>query len=188
MIDDHVNGITYDDLIFDSFWEMAEKLNAFILIHQYGPTTVEYRTKRYFLPNTVGNLVDRTITFGCLVGGGVMDRHPNLKICLGHAGGYVPYAVDRMDKGWEMFQKYRGEAENPPSTYLKSFYYDTTTFTDRNLRFLVDVVGADRVLLGSDWPAPMAVEDPVRTIEKSCVLTKDEKEAILWENVSKVLP
>ena len=129
MIDDHVNGLTYDEPIFEQFWEKAEKLGAFFLIHQYGPTVTETRTRRYFLHNTVGNLVDRTLTYGCLVGGGVMDRHPDLKICLGHAGGYVPYAVDRMDKGWEMFPKYRGNAVKPPSTYLDRFYYDTTTFT-----------------------------------------------------------
>ena len=102
-----------------------------------------------------------------------MDRHPGLRVCLGHAGGYVPYAVDRMDRGWLMFPRYRGEAAELPSAYLRRFLYDTVTFTDRNLRFLVDVVGADRVLLGSDWPAPMAVEDPVRWIERSPVL-RDE--------------
>jgi aminocarboxymuconate-semialdehyde decarboxylase len=186
MIDDHVNGVTYDDPVFELFWEEAETLGAFILIHQYGPTVTETRTRKYFLHNTVGNLVDRTLTFGCLVGGGVMDRHPELKICLGHAGGYVPFAVDRMDKGWKMFPKYRGKAINPPSTYVERFYYDTTTFTDRNLRFLVDVVGADRVVLGTDWPAPMAVIDPVNKIRNSNVLLEAEKEAILWENLAKL--
>ena len=187
MIDDHVNGVTYDDPVFNTFWEDAESLGAFILVHQYGPTVTETRTRKYFLHNTVGNLVDRTLTYGCLVGGGVMDRHPDLKICLGHAGGYVPYAVDRMDKGWEMFPKYRGQAASPPSTYLNRFYYDTTTFTDRNLRFLVNTVGADRVVLGTDWPAPMTVVDPVNTIKDSPVLLEAEKEAILWRNIANAL-
>ena len=187
MIDDHVNGLTYDDPVFETFWTLAEKLGAFILVHQYGPTVTETRTRKYFLHNTVGNLVDRTLTYGCLVGGGVMDRHPDLKICLGHAGGYVPFAVDRMDKGWEMFPKYRGETEKPPSTYLDRFYYDTTTFTDRNLRFLVDMVGADRVVLGTDWPAPLAVVDPVNVIRNSSVLSGEEKDAILWGNMEKAL-
>lgn len=187
MIDDHVNGLTYDNPVFEPFWALAEELGVFLLIHQYGPTVTRTRTSKYFLHNTVGNLVDRTLTYGCLVGGGVMDRHLDLKICLGHAGGYVPFAVDRMDKGWEMFPKYRGEAEKPPSTYLDRFYYDTTTFTDRNLRFLVDMVGAERVVLGTDWPAPMAVVDPVNVIRKSSVLDTPEKEAILWGNMEKAL-
>ena len=167
MIDDHVNGRTYDDPAFEPIWVTAERLHAFLLIHQYGPTTVWYRTKKYFLPNSVGNLVDRTLTFGCLVFGGVMDRHTDLRVCLGHAGGYVPYAVDRMDRGWDAFPKYRGQARGRPSKYLDRFLYDTTTFTDRNLRFLIDAVGVENVILGTDWPAPMAVEDPVRKIEAS---------------------
>jgi aminocarboxymuconate-semialdehyde decarboxylase len=187
MIDDHVNGVTYDDPVFNPFWESAERLGAFLLVHQYGPTVTETRTRKYFLHNTVGNLVDRTLTFGCLVGGGVMDRYPGLKICLGHAGGYVPYAVDRMDKGWRMFPKYRGEANKPPSVYLDHFYYDSTTFTDRNLRFLVDVVGSNRVVLGSDWPAPMAVDEPVKAVRDSPLLCVEEKEAILRGNISRAL-
>ncbi|MBN2336311.1 amidohydrolase family protein, partial [Candidatus Bathyarchaeota archaeon] len=73
MVDDHVNGVTYDDPAYEPFWASAERLGAFILVHQYGPTVVEGRTRRYFLHNTVGNLVDRTLTYGILVGGGVMD-------------------------------------------------------------------------------------------------------------------
>lgn len=187
MINDHVNGRTYDDPAFEPIWETAERNHAFLLIHQYRPTTVWYRTKSYFLPNSVGNLVDRTLTFGCLVFGSVMDRHPGLMVCLGHAGGYVPYAVDRMDRGWDAFQKYRGKAKDSPSTYLNRFLYDTTTFTDRNLRFLVDAVGVENVILGTDWPAPMAVEDPVRKIRQSRVLTDPEREAILQGNAARVL-
>lgn len=187
MIDDHVNGITYDDPVFELFWEKAEHLGAFLLIHQYGPTVTETRTRKYFLHNTVGNSVDRALTYGCLVGGGVMDRHPELRICLGHAGGFVPYAVDRMDKGWKMFPKYRGEATKPPSQYLDRFYYDTTAYTDRNIKFLVDLVGSDRVVLGSDWPAPMAVEEPAKAIRDSPVLSNAEKDDILWGNINRVL-
>jgi aminocarboxymuconate-semialdehyde decarboxylase len=187
MIDDQVVGLTYDDPVFDMFWRCAEELGSFILIHQFGPTVTQTRTRRYFLHNTVGNLVDRTLTFGCLVGGGVMDRYPDLKICLGHAGGYVPYAVDRMDKGWETFPKYRGEASQLPSIYLNRFYYDTVTFTDENLRFLIDKVGIDRVILGSDWPAPMAVTDPVKRVTESAVLRESEKKKILSGNMSRIL-
>jgi aminocarboxymuconate-semialdehyde decarboxylase len=179
MIDDHVNGRTYDEPTFEPLWEAAEKLQAILLIHQYGPTTVYHRTKNYFLPNTVGNLVDRTLTFGCLVYGGVIDRHPGLVVCLGHSGGYTPYAVDRMDRGWDVFPKYRGNSNHRPSSYLSHFLYDTTTFTERTLRFLVDSVGINKVMLGTDWPAPMAVEDPVRKIEKHNTLTACEKESIL---------
>jgi len=187
MIDDHVNNLTYDRPVFDAFWAAAEELKAFVLIHQYAPTSVTYRTQQYFLPNSIGNLVDRTITFGCLVYGGVMDKYPDLTICLGHGGGYVPYAVDRMDKGWQMWPALRGRSEGPPSTYLSRFYYDSVTYTDRNLRFLVDAVGVERVLFGTDWPAPMVVVDPVRRLETSTVLNDAERTAILRGNTARLL-
>ena len=113
-----------------------------------------------------------------------MDRHPGLTICLAHAGGYVPYAVDRIDKGWLARPNLRGRAQDRPSTYVDRFYYDTVTYTDRNLRFLVDVVGVERVVFGTDWPAPMVVDDPVRRIERSAALTDDERHAILWGNTA----
>lgn len=187
MIDDHVNSLTYDHAVFDPFWSAAERLRAFVFIHQGRPTSVSYRTQKFFLLNSVGNLVDRTLTFGCLVYGGIIDKYPGLTICLGHAGGYVPYAVDRMDKGWQAFPDLRGASRDRPSTYLRRFYYDTVTYTDLNLRFLIDMVGADRVLFGSDWPAPMVVDDPVRRIMTSGVLEESEREAILRRNAGRLL-
>ncbi len=186
MIDDHVEGLTYDHEMFDPVWAAAAQLRAFILVHQGRLTSVTSRTAKYFLPNSIGNLVDRALTFACLVHGGVMDRHPGLTVCLAHAGGYVPYAVDRMDKGWLARPNLRGRAQDRPSTYVGRFYYDTVTYTDRNLRFLVDVVGVERVLFGTDWPAPMVVDDPVRRIERSAVLTDAERQAILWGNSARV--
>jgi aminocarboxymuconate-semialdehyde decarboxylase len=186
MIDDHVNGLTYDHDLFRPFWTAAEALGAFIFVHQGAVTSVTYRTPRYFLPNSVGNLVDRTLTYGCLVHGGVLDRYPALTVCLAHAGGYVPYAMDRMDHAWTVRPAARGQARDRPSSYLRRVYYDTVTYADRNLRFLIDAVGADRVVFGTDWPAPMAVEQPVRRIRESPVLTDDERRAILADNTARL--
>jgi len=186
MIDDHVEGLTYDHDMFDSVWAAAADLGAFIFVHQGRPTSVTYRIPKYFLPNVVGNLVDRTLTFGSLIYGGVMDKYPRLTVCLAHAGGYVPYAVDRMDKGWQARPALRGRIQDRPSTYVGRFYYDTVIYTDRNLRFLVDVVGAERVVFGTDWPAPMVVDDPVRRIERSPVLTENERQALLWGNTARI--
>ena len=82
MINDQVNGRTLDEPEFLPFWKAAEQLGALILFHQAGETIVSARTKRYHLPNTIGNLADRAVTFASLVFGGVMDACPDLKICL----------------------------------------------------------------------------------------------------------
>jgi aminocarboxymuconate-semialdehyde decarboxylase len=179
MIDDHVNGVTYDDDRFEPIWAAAEALGAFLLIHQFKDTVVGLRTQDYFLLNSIGNLADRTITFASFIYGGVLDRHPGLTICLCHGGGYVPYALDRLDQGWHVWPDQRGRSAGPPSTYVRRFYYDTVVYTPRNLRFLIDVVGADRVVFGTDWPAPMTFDDPVGRLETMAELTDEERERLL---------
>jgi aminocarboxymuconate-semialdehyde decarboxylase len=179
MIDDHVNGLTYDLDVFDPVWEAAQDLGAFLLIHQFKDTVVGLRTQEYFLLNSIGNLVDRTITFASFIYGGVLDAYPGLTICLCHGGGYVPYALDRLDQGWHVWPDSRGESQGPPSSYVRRFYYDTVVYTPRALRFLVDVVGADRVVFGTDWPAPMTFDDPVGRLETIEGFSDLEREAML---------
>lgn len=187
MVDDHVRGVLYDDERFDELWAAAEELGALIFVHQYHPTVVALRTEKYFLLNSIGNLVDRALTFSAFVYGGVMDRYPRLKVCLAHAGGYTPFAFDRLDRGWEVWPEDRGRAANRPSTYADRFYYDTVTFTPRNLRFLIDAVGIDQIILGSDWPAPMRVDDPVGVIKTLDVLTDSERDTILRRTATRLL-
>jgi len=102
MIGDHVNGITYDDPSFMPLWKAAESLGAVIFIHQGGDTVVTPRNSRYHLPNSIGNLTDRAITFAAFVFGGVMDACPDLKVVLAHGGGYACFGAGRMDRGWQV--------------------------------------------------------------------------------------
>ena len=88
---DHVDGRMLDEKAFRPFWREVEAAGAAVFFHQCSATVVEGRTERYGLPNTIGNLTERAITFGTLVFGGVMDEFPDLKICLGHAGGYTAF-------------------------------------------------------------------------------------------------
>lgn len=195
-IKDHVNGHTLDEPQFLPFWEAAERLGAVVEFHQ-GSTIVAQRIPRYFLENTVGNLVERTLTFGALVQGGIIDRFPRLKICLLHGGGYVAFGVARMDKGWEAAKldymvKYSAEESRqsiskPPSQYVGSFYYDCATFSEPTLRFLIDTVGIDRVVFGTDYPCPMEMVDSVNWINSLKSLTYSEKRAILSVNPARIL-
>ena len=90
MIDDHVNGLTYDHDQFEPVWEAAEDLGVFLLIHQFQHTTVTYRTRKYFLLNSIGNLVDRTITFASFIYGGVLDRFPDSRSAYATAAAMSP--------------------------------------------------------------------------------------------------
>jgi aminocarboxymuconate-semialdehyde decarboxylase len=187
MINDHVNGRTLDAPEFLPFWKAAEQLGALILFHQAGETIVASRMPRYHLPNTIGNLADRTITFATLVFGRVMDACPNLKICLAHGGGYTCYAIGRMERSWQARPAAQREMSQPPSAYLRRFYYDCIVYTEDALRYLIDTVGVDRVVFGTDWPYDMVFDWPVSWILGLEGLTQDEKEAILWKNLERLL-
>jgi aminocarboxymuconate-semialdehyde decarboxylase len=186
-INDHVNGRTLEEPEFRPFWKAAEQLGALVFFHQGGETLVSPRTKRYHLPNTVGNLVDRAVTFATLVSGGVLDECPDLKIVLGHGGGYTCFGIGRMDHGWQVRSEARVNIQQPPSAYLRRFYYDCIVYTESALRFLIDTVGADRVVFGTDWPYDMALDWPVSWILAMESLTQAEKEAILWRNLERLL-
>jgi aminocarboxymuconate-semialdehyde decarboxylase len=186
-INDHINGRTLDEPEFRPFWKAAEQLGALVFFHQGGETLVSPRIKRYHLPNSIGNLVDRAVTFATLVHGGVMDECPDLKICLGHGGGYTCYGIGRMDHGWQVRAEARANIKTPPSTYLRRFYYDCIVYTEEALRYLIDSVGVDRVVFGTDWPYDMALDWPVSWILAMKSLSQEEKEAILWRNLERLL-
>ncbi len=145
------------------------------------------RVPKYHLNNAIGNLVERAMTFATLVFGGVMDQCPDLKVCLAHGGGYVCMGVGRMDRAWQVRPEARVNIKQPPSTYLRRFYYDTITHSEEALRFLIRSVGADRVVLGTDWPADMAIDWPVSWVLGIEGLTQEEKEAILYKNLEELL-
>lgn len=188
MIDDEVRGRTYDEPEFLPFWKAAEQMGAVVFIHQLGgDTLVKGRANRYHFPNTIGNLVDRAVTFSALVFGGVMDACPNLKVCLAHGGGYTCYAIGRLDRGWQVRPEAKVHLKNPPSNYLRRFYYDCIVYDERALRFLIDSVGVDRVVLGTDWPADMCLDWPVSWVLAMESLTTEEKEAILYKNLENLL-
>src|SRR6266851_527956 len=186
-INDHVLGRTFDEPEFRPFWKAAEQLGALVFFHQGGETLVSPRSKRYHLPNTIGNLVDRAVTFATLVHGGVMDECPDLKIVLGHGGGYTCYGIGRMDHGWQVRSEARAHITKPPSAYLNRFYYDCIVYTEEALRFLIDTVGIDRVVFGTDWPYDMALDWPVSWVLGMKSLSLDEKEAILSRNLERLL-
>ena len=188
MINDTANGLPYDDPSLLPLWQAAEQMGAILFIHQQGgDTLVTPRSNRYHLPNTIGNLVDRAVTFASFVFGGVMDKCPDLKICLAHAGGYTCFGVGRMDRGWQVRSEARVNIQQPPSTYLNRFYYDCLTHSEAALRMVIDTVGIDRVVFGTDWPADMAIDQPVSWVLGLESLTQDEKDAILWKNLEKLL-
>lgn len=204
VIADHVNGHLYDEDVYRPFWAEVERLGAVVFFHQ-GRQRFFTRVGRYHLDNTVGNLADRALLFGILVAGGVLDRFPGLKLLLGHAGGYAAFGAGRMDKAAKALEAdnretgsgkyvppykatpvYSSPASGSPGSYLRHLFFDSCTFTEATLRFLIDAVGSDRVVFGTDAPTPMVLTDGVRWIEGLKSVTPEEKQAILHENAAKL--
>lgn len=152
-----------DDPALADFWARAEQLGAVVVIHPWGCTLGE-RLADFYLANTVGNPVETTVALSRLIFSGLLDRHPQLDIVSVHGGGYLPTYLGRSDHAWHA----RADAhacEQPPSTYLRRLWFDSLVYTPSGIRALVDSVGADRVLLGSDYPFDMGVPDPISRLD-----------------------
>ena len=188
-INDQVNGKTFDHPDFTPFWAAVEEMGALIFFHQEGDDTIvaPRDTKGYFIDNSIGNLADRVVTFGTLVFGGVLDRFPDLKVCLAHGGGFACFGAGRLDRGWQVRSEARANGVEMPSRYLGKVYYDCLTHSEAVLRYMIDAAGVERIFLGSDWPYDMGIDSPVEWVQGLESLTQEEKDAILWKNLERVL-
>ena len=188
-INDQVNGKTFDHPDFTPFWRAVEEMGALIFFHQEGDDTIvaPRDTKGYFIDNSIGNLADRVVTFATLVFGGVLDQFPALKVCLAHGGGFACFGAGRLDRGWQVRSEARVNIPQPPSGYLNRVYYDCLTHSEAVLRYMIDAAGIDRIFLGSDWPYDMGIDSPVEWVQGLASLTPEEKDAILWKNLERVL-
>src|SRR5581483_2341249 len=136
---------------------------------------------RFYLANVIGNPTETTVALSHLIFGGVFDRHPRLKVCAAHGGGYLPYYIGRSDHAWLVRPEAR-TTERPPSEYLGSVWFDSLVYRAETLRHLIDTVGARRVVLGTDYPYDMGVDDPIARLGDVAGLTDGDRSAILGGN------
>jgi aminocarboxymuconate-semialdehyde decarboxylase len=132
------------------------------------------RLNKYYTPIMIGAIFETTIAFTYLVLGQVMDKFPKLKIILCHGGGAVPYQIGRIEHGSEVREEAKGRADKKPSEYLRSFYYDTIVHTDAALEFLVKVVGADRIIFGTDYAMNMGEWDGLKRVQRINISDSDK--------------
>ena len=176
---DEVDGL-------DAFWEAAEDLAAFVLLHPVRPLS-SIDLNRYFLSNAVGRPAETSIALGGLIMSGVMERFPNLVICAVHGAGFIPFQIGRLEQA---YHKVPGLAqqrlEQPPSRSLGRIYADSIVHDPETLAFLVERMGTERVVLGTDYPFPMGDQDPVALIRSTPGLTDRAIESILGDNAMRL--
>ena len=186
-LDTEVAGAQWDEPRFLPFFKAAEDMGAVLFFHpqpQYN--FLMQRTPRDGLFNSLGVILDDAIVVAILIAGGVLEACPNLRACIAHGGGPACFAMGRLDRGWQGRPEAR-RIPQPPSAYQRQLYYDSVVGSEKALRFLLDEVGADRVVLGSDWPFVPWHPSPVTWVQGLSSLNAEEKELILWRNLETLL-
>ena len=146
------------------------------------------RLARYYLTNLLGNPMESGIAAAHLVFSGVLDRFPALDICLPHAGGVFPYVVGRLQHGHEVRPEMaHRDRDKGPMEYIRRFHYDTVSHSGKALAYLIDLVGADRVMLGSDYCFDMGYERPVEAVTGHDGIDAAACEQILSGNAARLL-
>jgi aminocarboxymuconate-semialdehyde decarboxylase len=184
MIDPNALGRPLGDHAFDPFWHAAVDTGAPVVLHPFLLEAVE-RFGRHYLHNLVGYPFETTLAAGSLILGGTLDRFPTLDIVLVHGGGFLPYHVGRFDRGHLTRPEARADGAALPSGYLRRFHYDSLVQFAPALRYLVDVVGADRVVLGSDHPFWLGDPEPLRIVREAG-LASVAQTAILGDNAARL--
>jgi aminocarboxymuconate-semialdehyde decarboxylase len=162
-----------DEADFEVFWEAAEALEMAVCVHPFeaAPTGA---LARYFLGNLVGNLYDTGLAAALLIYGGVLERHPKLRIVLYHAGGALPVLIGRLDMGYRLVPECRSAIPRPPSSYVGQFYFDIIAHNRELLGHLVKTQGADLFVVGSDYPLPAGLAHPVEEVRALGLSPADE--------------
>ncbi|MDA0803765.1 MAG: amidohydrolase family protein [Planctomycetota bacterium] len=160
----NVNGLNLDDPSLEPFWSCAASLGAAVFVHPWDMVGAAQMT-RHWMPWLVGMPCEGARAAVSLLMGGVLDRHPTLRVCLAHGGGSFPFTIGRVQRGFDCRPDLCQTASRvPPVAAARKLYYDSLVHDPDALAFLLKKVGADRVALGSDYPFPLGEDSPGQTI------------------------
>ena len=161
----NIRGRALADPAYRPFFAECDRRKACVFVHPMIPAAAE-PFGEYVLGPIVGFPFDTTLAVARLCYAGVFKQLPNIRWLVAHAGGAIPYLLERLDSGWRDFAECRANIDEPPSTYLKRLSYDTVTFSPNNLRLLRDVVGTDHLAMGSDYPHLLgSIDKAISSIE-----------------------
>jgi aminocarboxymuconate-semialdehyde decarboxylase len=180
-IGNHVGEKNLDDPGIVTFLHHCADQGAAVLVHPWDMMASE-RMPKYMMPWTVGMPAETQLSLVSMMVSGAFDRLPaNLRVCFAHGGGSFAFLLGRLENAWHHHPVARGASQFPPSHYLNRFYVDSAVFDERALQFLVEIMGEDRVLLGSDYPFPLG-EERVGELIRGSQLSVSVKAKLLGNN------
>ncbi|MFI6497536.1 amidohydrolase family protein [Nonomuraea typhae] len=186
-IGNHVGARNLDDAGVLAFLEHCAREDMPVLVHPWDMMAPE-RMRGHMLPWLVGMAAETQLGILTLILSGAFERLPgNLRLCFCHGGGSFAFLLGRADNAWRRRDIVRRDSPRPPSAYTGRFHVDSAVFDPRALRLLVDVMGADRVMLGTDFPFPLGEEEPGAVVRACPGLSEAERAAILGGNAARFL-
>ena len=187
-IGSNVNGISLGDSRFLGFFQEAQRLDLAVFVHALHPTFIDRIGEE--LSNAIGFPTDTGLTIASLIQSGTADAVPGLRIAFSHGGGTFPFMLPRFQHAWggtwNEAPPTRGTSGNPPAAAARRFFYDTLVFDARAIRYLIDMIGAGQLLIGTDYPY-MPLEEPVGKTLHDMDLPQDVVDAIAWDNCFRFL-
>ncbi len=181
-IGNHVGDKDLDDEGLITFLSHCADEGAAVLVHPWDMLGGS-RVSKYMMGWTVGMPAETQLSIVAMILGGAFDRLPeNLRLCFAHGGGSFAFLLGRLDNAWHRRDIVRGNSTKPPSEYCNRFYVDSAVFDEKALGLLVEVMGPERVMLGSDYPFPLGEERIGKLVRETDRLTPDTKDRILGLN------
>lgn len=185
------NGLPLDDAAFEPLLAAIAELELLAFVHPVS-SRLSAGLSDYTLAILIGWPTETSVAIARLIFGGVLERHPGLKLVMAHGGGTLPYLLGRIDLGYsapnyEANPACRANISRPPSHYLKQLYFDTTVTDPKALAFLIEQVGADHVLFGSDFPYEIGDADGAIALPALAALDAGPRDAILSGNANRLI-
>lgn len=181
-IGSNINGLNLSDPIFHPFWEAAENLGCALFIHPWDMMGQD-DMRKYWLPWLVGMPAETARAISSMIFGGIFEKHPKLRVAFAHGGGSFPFTIGRITHGFDVRPDLCA-IDNPvsPRNYLGKFWIDALVHDPKALRYIVEVIGSDKICMGSDYPFPLGEHKPGNLIESIDDFSEDLKKQLLWEN------
>ena len=186
-IGSHINDWNLDNENLFPIYEAAEELGAAIFVHPWDMMGKE-KMPKYWLPWLVGMPAETSLAICSMIFGGVFEKFKKLKVCFSHGGGSFPFTIGRIEHGFNVRPDLVAvDNKVNPRDYLGKFYLDSLVHDGMALKYLVDLVGDEKIVLGSDYPFPLGEHHPGKLIESMSVLSAESKENLLWKNAAEFL-